>query len=245
MSSKSPLFSNATQFLVVGLIIGAFGGYFIITRFMSDKMLEQETQINSLTSTISNLNSQIIEVETENEEIHSKIAILQEEKSALESEISDLENKYEEMQDFLENYEEINQSYMRLLYTLNMTVLQSFTQVIDYNISAGTERTWEFLIPKYGVIWEAKISFSGDYVSMSHAWRRGEERIFVGSSGVSLTYKGSEDIVYYGIQEHLWGTITVDYYLDERDSNKLWVMGSIMTNLPTINRGGHAYIDIS
>jgi len=66
----------------------------------------------------------------------------------------------------------------------------------------------------------------------------------VDSPGISLTYKGSEDIVYYGIQNYIGGTITVDYYLDERDLNKLCVIGSIMINLPTINRGGHAYIDI-
>ena len=125
-----------------------------------------------------------------------------------------------------------------------MSVVMNFTQTIEYNISAGTERTWEFLIPQYGIIWEAHIGFTGSYVSMSHAWRRGEERYFVGSSGQSLTYQGSEDIVYYGIQDYLWGTITVDYYLDERDPNMLWVMAGSETNLPTIGRGGSAHIDV-
>ena len=125
-----------------------------------------------------------------------------------------------------------------------MTVVEGCSQTIEYNISAGTDRTWEFLIPEYGIIWEAKISFSGVKVIMSHAWRRGEERVFVGSSEISLTYQDSADIVYYGIQEHLWGTITVDNYQLDGDPNKLWVTGSIMTNLPTISREANADFDI-
>ena len=140
--------------------------------------------------------------------------------------------------------EEVQQIYNDLLGALNMTIVQDYTQSIEYNISAGTERTWEFFIPKYGIVWEAKISFSGSYVSMSHSWRRGDERVFVGSSGISLTEKDYADLVYYGIQEHLWGTITVDYYLHETYPDKLWVTGSITTNLPTISRLAHAYIDI-
>lgn len=125
-----------------------------------------------------------------------------------------------------------------------MTVIEGFSQTIEYNISAGADRTWEFLILEYGIIWEAKISFSGVKVIMSHAWRRGEERVFVGSSGISLTYKDSADIVYYGVQEHLWGTITVDNYQFDEDPHKLWVTGIIMTNLPTISREAHANFDI-
>ena len=125
-----------------------------------------------------------------------------------------------------------------------MTFVQDFSQSLEFNISAGTERTWEFLILEYGIIWEAKIRFSGEYVSMSHAWGREGERVFVGSSGISLTYTGSADIVYYGRQEYLWGTITVDYYLSDHEPDKIWVTGSIMTNLPTISRDAHAYIDI-
>ena len=121
-------------------------------------------------------------------------------------------------------------------FTLQNILIHNFTQNIEFNISAGTEKTWEFLIPEYDIVWEAEINFSGTYVSMSHAWHRDEERVFVGSSGISLTYTGSADIIYYGRQEYLWGTITVDYYQDNADPNKIWVMSSIMTNLPTISR---------
>jgi len=138
-----------------------------------------------------------------------------------------------------------NTSDANPLDDLNITIIHDYTQSIEFNISAGTERTWEFLIPEYGIIWEAKISFSGEYVSMSHAWRRGGDRFFVGSTGRSLIYTGSEDIVFYVRQDYLWGTITVDYYLADGDPNKIWVMAMIMTNLPTVSRGGDAYIDIA
>lgn len=134
--------------------------------------------------------------------------------------------------------------WLNRLEALNFTFVQDFSQSIEFNISAGTERTWEFLVLEYGIIWEAKIRFTGDYVSMSHAWCRGDERVFVGSSGRSLIHKDLDNLVYYGMQDYLWGTITVDYYLDSHDLNKIWVVGSIMTNLPTISRDADAYIDI-
>jgi len=87
--------------------------------------------------------------------------------------------------------EEVQQRYDDLVNSLNITVIEGASQTIEYNISAGTDRTWEFLILEYGIIWEAKISFSGVKVIMSHAWRRGEERVFVGSSGISLTLKNT------------------------------------------------------
>ena len=142
-------------------------------------------------------------------------------------------------------YEAIQKKYDDLLAIVNMTVVNDYSQTIEYNISAGTDRTWEFLIPEYGVVWEARITFSGSKVNLAHSWRRGEERVFVGSSGRGLTQKDYPDLVYYGIQEHLWGTITVDYYLYERDQNMLWVICDIMTNLPTISRKAYADIDIS
>lgn len=124
------------------------------------------------------------------------------------------------------------------------TVIQDFSQTIEYNISAGTDRTWEFLIPEYGIIWEARISFSGVYISMSHAYSMGGKRVFVGSSGLALN-RPDIPTQYYPDQEYLWGTIEVEYYLDSRDENKLWVMGHTNTNLATIKRDATASVDIS
>jgi len=194
-------------------------------------------------------------IDRENQELLRRLAKFRAEITVLQNDYQHMFDEYEELHDYYmeleENYtvlqaafEEINQSYTSLLSSLDLTVIDSYSQIIEYNISAGTERTWEFLIPEYSIIWEAKISFSGEDVSMSHSWRRGEERFFVVGSSRPFTYTGSPDIVYYGIQEHLWGTITVDYYQDDTDPNKIWVMGSIMTNLPTISRDANAYIDV-
>lgn len=141
--------------------------------------------------------------------------------------------------------EEVQQRYDDLLNSINMTVVEGYSQTIEYNISAGTDRTWEFLIAKYNIIWEARISFSGSYVSMSHAYQIGDSRFFVGSSGLSLTYIDLENRPTHGWQDHLWGTITVEYYQAEHEVNRIWVMGSIMTNLEGVSRGADAYVDIS
>lgn len=137
------------------------------------------------------------------------------------------------------------QDYTDLLNSLNMTVIEDFSQTIEFNFSAGTSKTWEFLIPEYGIVWETMLDFSGNRICTKMAWRRGEERYIVGSSGESLTYKGSEDIVYYGYQEYLWGSVTVDYYLRERDLKGVYVTCTITTNLPTISGGWGAFIDIA
>ena len=141
-------------------------------------------------------------------------------------------------------YESIQKKYDDLLAIVNMTVVDDYTQTIEYNISAGTDKTWEFLIPEYGIVWEAKISFSGTYVSMSHAYSIGDDRYFVGSSGRAIDRPDIPDQYYPG-QDYLWGTIEVEYYLDTRDENMLWVIGSTMSQLPNISRGGSAYVDIS
>jgi len=221
-----------------------------------------QSQIESLTanltvtrSSMEGLKIELLETRTEIETVQLSYSELEVEYILLQNVYQDIEDEYYKLQsdndELQESYdvlqaafEGLNQSYSDLLNCLDSTIIDSYVQSIEYNISAGTDRTWEFLIPKYGIIWEARISFSGEYVSMSHAWRRGEERFFVGSSGRSLIYKDSEYLVYYGRQEYLWGNITVEYYLDPHDSNKIWVAGTILSNLPTIGSGGSAYIDI-
>lgn len=199
--------------------------------------------------------SEMFTIDRENQELNQQVIDLESEITGLQNAYQYLFEEYEELHDYYveleENYTvlqadfvEINQSYASLLSSLDLTVIDSYSQSIEYNISAGTERTWEFLIPEYSIIWEVKISFSGEDVSMSHSWRRGEERFFVVGSSRPLTYTGSADIVYYGRQEYLWGTITVDYYQDDIEPNKIWVMSNIMTNLPTISRDANAYIEV-
>ncbi|MBA7647082.1 hypothetical protein ES703_54852 [subsurface metagenome] len=130
--------------------------------------------------------------------------------------------------------EEVQQRYDDLLNSLNMTVVEGFSQTIEYNISAGTDRTWEFLIPEYGVIWSARISFNGWHVKKFHSWRRGDEQYFIGSGSNSLITEGYDWIVYYGPREYLWGTLKLEYYLDERHEDIIWVIVTMRSQLPTI-----------
>lgn len=141
------------------------------------------------------------------------------------------------------------QEYEDLKNAINMTVIDSYAERIEFNISTGTDRSWLFLIPKHNIVYEAHIIFTGDYVSISHSWYNETTRINLGGSGRSLVRKGYEEVSpYYGLQEFLWGTITVNYYytLDTHPdlANKLKIGCAIVTNLPTI--GGHrgTYIDI-
>ena len=251
MSNKTPFSTITIVFLIIGVIVGAGGGYYM----MRARVADLTSEISSLTESYSQiqvnytkLETQISLLENQVSSLESQVTGLENEKSVLESHIFNLETELSDAKTMLakttQTLFDANERYTALLNTLNMTIIMNFTQSIEFNVTAGTGKTWEFLIPNYGIIWEAKISFSGTYVSMSHAWRRGAERVFVGSSGISLIYKGSADIVYYGIQDHLWGTISVDYYLDERNPNKIWVTSNIITNLPTISRSGSAYIDV-
>jgi len=141
-------------------------------------------------------------------------------------------------------YEEVQQRYDDLVNLLNMTVVEGYSQTIEYNISAGTDRTWEFLLPEYGVIWDARIDFNDWMVKNYHSWRRGDEQYLIGSGSNSLITEGIDWIVYYGPREYLWGTLKLEYYLDERHEDIIWVIFTMSSQLPTIGGTWDAQITI-
>jgi len=196
---------------------------------------------------------EMLVIDKENLVLQQGVMDLEAEIDSLQDYIEHIEGEYEELHDaYVEieknydvlqaSFESLNQSYADLLSCLDSTVIDSYVQSIEYNFSAGTAKTWEFLIPEYGIIWEATLDFSGDRVCQRHAWRRGEERYFVGSSGITITRE--ESVHYYGYQEHLWGIVKVEYYLSTDDLNKIWILGTITTNLPTIGGSWSTYIDV-
>ncbi len=247
-----------SQRLVLGLILGLFVGS-ALGVVSSDFITGRGAKISELEARLSNLNETFRELRSDLEETYGNYSRLSDDFHALSESYLDLSSRYEELLedhssleaenvallDEMDGLIEANQSYTMLLENFDMVEIQELEKSMDYNISAGTSETWEFYIEKLGLTWEASISFSGDYVSMSHSWQRGEERVFLGSSGRSLTYKGSPDIPYYGYQHHLWGDITVQWYRDSADSDMIWVTGEITSNLPTISRDDSAYIDTS
>ena len=139
--------------------------------------------------------------------------------------------------------EEVQQRYDDLVESLNMTVVEGYSQTIECNISAGTDRTWAFLLPEYGIIWEARIVFSGAYVRMYQSYRIGDKQYLTGNSGTSLITEDHEYLVYYGPQDYLWGTLELEYYLHERDENEIWII--VTLNSQTIGQDCSAHIDLS
>ena len=112
--------------------------------------------------------------------------------------------------------------------------MQNYTRTIPYNITAGTSRTWSFVIPKGGLVWEANIWFSSGYISLGHTWKRGELSGNVGGSGLSLEYLG------YPPQDYCSGTITCKWFDD--GSGRIQVTGIITTEFKDIIRDDwHSY----
>jgi len=106
--------------LIVGLMIGSGGGYFIVSSTFQPKIEGYEAQVTDLTSEVSSLTSTVAELETENSnyetQVHTlesevstletQISTLETQVSALETQISDLESELDKAGDTISNYEE-------------------------------------------------------------------------------------------------------------------------------------------
>ena len=234
--------------LVFGLLVGGGGAYALfsgqISSLTSEKSILQEhaamleSQLNSATaekaSLESQLNSAIVDkasLQTAKKDLEEQVNILTQEKTNLCTQINAI-NK--EKQDALDKYN-------LLLDTLNATVIKNWIQTIQYNISAGTNKVWTFVIPERGILWDVEIQFSATYVGMIYSWRQGDKRGFVGSSGMSLVAIDHPYLPYYGPQQYLYGTIKVNYFDDGK--GRLWVDAYLTTQFDQINRGGEAYFD--
>jgi len=198
-------------------------------RYMEMLVIDKENLV--LQQDVIDLESQIADLETEKSIHEQKIKDYEATQAASVHILSIYESQVISLR---EELEEVQQRYDNLLNSLNMTVVEGYSQTIEYNISAETDRTWEFLIPEYDVIWEFRMSFDGRQVKEYNTWRRGGEQYFLASSSHYLIIKDVEGFVYYGPREYLWGTINLEYYLDERHSNIIWVIVTMRSQLPTI-----------
>ena len=210
--------------LIIALLIGSGAGYIYGQ------------------SPIAGYKEEVDRLEAENLGIREKKAQLLEENAALQDQLevvtTNLSSTRSSLKDLQKENNQLSDQYEALIATLDAYGIKNWTRTISYNITAGTEKTWTFLIPKYNIFWEATISFSSTYVSMIHSWRMDDKRGFVGSSGLSLDCEARP----YGPQKFLFGTIKVDYYDDGK--GRVWVNGSILTQFPDVSQGGTAYFDI-
>jgi branched-chain amino acid transport system substrate-binding protein len=91
MSGKSALNTMTIALIIVGLVVGAGGGYYITSSQYQPRIEEQETQIEDLGSQIQSLTTRVEILETENTSLVSEITEYENTVSALEDTISDLE----------------------------------------------------------------------------------------------------------------------------------------------------------
>jgi outer membrane murein-binding lipoprotein Lpp len=222
--------------VIVGLAIGV-GGTYVYTSGqvapLQTSLNTLQTQVTTLSAEKTQLESQVTAFSAEKIQLQTQISTINSEKTSLQTQIGTLTSQ---------NTDLANQ-YNSLVATIDAMHSSDWTQSVTYNITAGTDKTWTFVADKYGIIWEAVIGFSGDYVSMAHYyWYKGE-RFFVGSSGMSLT--SVQDFrPTHGYQQFLYGTIKLNVSKDANTSNRIWVSCNILTQLPDISRGGDAYLEL-
>jgi hypothetical protein len=224
--------------IVIGLAIGGGGTYAFTTgqittltiekAALQDTVTSLETQLSTEANEKTTLQQQITSLNSEKTSLEGQVSSLIVEKTSFSNQINTLA---EEKQNAIDDYDE-------LANTLNATLVKNYTQTITYNITAGTNKVWTFVIPEKGILWDAEIQFSAPYVGMIYSWRQGDKRGFVGSSGMSLDCEARP----YGPQKFLYGTIKVDYYDDGK--GRLWIDAYLTTQFDQVNRGGEAYFDL-
>ncbi len=228
--------------LIVGLLIGGGGVYLLfsgqVSSLTSEKLTLQqqattlETKLNSTLAEKTSLESQIQSLNSAKIVLEGQVSTLTTEKTSLTNQINTINKEKQAAVD----------EYNLLLGTLNATEVKNWTQTIRYNITAGTDKVWTFVIPEKGILWDVEIQFSATYVGMIYSWRQGDKRGFVGSSGMSLVATDHPFLPYYGPQKYLYGTIKADYFDDGK--GRLWVDAYLTTQFDQINRGGEAYFDL-
>ena len=93
MSNQGAFLKKEILLLTIGLVIGLGISYFITSYSLKIKINDQEKQINSLTSEVSQINLQTSTLQANIDNLQSKISQEQEEKSNLQSEISILKSE--------------------------------------------------------------------------------------------------------------------------------------------------------
>ena len=113
MSNKGTFSTMTIAVLVVGLVVGAAGGYFVASSSLQQKMSDLENQVSSLNSEVATLNTEYNELEEETLDMETQVSELEAQKSSLETQletaeaiISEKENDISDLQEDIADYED-------------------------------------------------------------------------------------------------------------------------------------------
>lgn len=112
--SKQGAFSSTTiALLIVGLVIGAGGGYFASSSSLRPKIDDLENQVSSLNSEVATLDAEVNALGEENSDLETQVSELITERSSLETQletaqvtISEKENDISYLEEAIEDYED-------------------------------------------------------------------------------------------------------------------------------------------
>jgi len=113
MSSQGKFSSITVAILIVGLVIGAGGGYFASTSSLQPKITDLEEYVSSLNSEVATLNTEVSALEEETLDLETQISELNTQKTSLETQletaqstISEKENAISVLQETIADQEE-------------------------------------------------------------------------------------------------------------------------------------------
>jgi outer membrane murein-binding lipoprotein Lpp len=114
--------------LIIGLVIGAGGGYLASSSSLQPKITDLQSQVSSLNSEVTTLNAEIDVLEGDKSDLETQVSGLNAEKSSLEDQyetaqatIREKERDVSELQETVANYEDQIEELVAQLKTYNVT----------------------------------------------------------------------------------------------------------------------------
>ena len=155
MQSKGPLSNLTIALLVVGLVVGAAGGYLFSSSTFQAKIKDYEGQVNDLTLQVSGLTSTVSDLETMNSNYEEQVTSLENQVSNLQTQMTSLETELAEAQDMIEDQDAIIQSYEGTITDLEATI----EALQQWNATPGYYRYSTFgLSFEYPETWSISLS---------------------------------------------------------------------------------------
>ncbi len=125
MSNQSSVSTLTIGLIVVGLVIGAGGGYFFSSSSLQPKITDLESQVISTTSKISALTSDVSSLEEDNSDLENQVSILDDQVTGLESQISSLSSQISSIESDLEDAEDTISQKENAITELETTISEN------------------------------------------------------------------------------------------------------------------------